>query len=122
MTWGDALLIALACVDLAALAVGLTILRRVTAIVVETGETIHQAVASSIDEAKRDAVIQFSAAVGPALAAFAHEVPRVVREAVGNLHFSAGGQVVVAPDICTGDVHIGGCDGMCTSPDGGSQT
>ncbi|MCL2393261.1 MAG: hypothetical protein FWC87_01130 [Acidimicrobiaceae bacterium] len=63
MTWDQALLIVLAVVDLAALVVGLTILRRVTRIVVDTGEAIHRAVESSIEEAKRDMLAAFMASL-----------------------------------------------------------
>jgi len=63
VTWDQALLIVLAVVDLAALVVGLTILRRVTRIVVDTGEAIHRAVESSIEEAKRDMLAAFMASL-----------------------------------------------------------
>jgi len=87
MTWDQALLVALAVVDLAALTVGLTILRRVTRIVVETGEAIHGAVASSIDEAKRDTVEAFIAALAPALA----HLPNLL----GGMKVSAEGRLSV---------------------------
>jgi hypothetical protein len=119
VTWDQLLLIVLAAVDVAALAVGLTILRRVTRIVIDTGEAIDRAVHESIEEAKHDAVRGFTEALGPALAVLASQVPKVVREAVGNLHIRAGGSLLVADDTYTGDGDIGAGGATCTSPDGG---
>ena len=107
MTWDGVLLVVLAAVDVAALAVGLTILRRVTAIVVETGEAIDRAVRSSIDEARKDAVAGFVAALGPALGVLGQQLPAVVREAVGHLHIRADGTLLVDDGTYTGDVHTG---------------
>ena len=120
MTWDRVLLVVLSVVDLAALAVGLTILRRVTRIVVDTGEAIHAAVHASIDEAKHETVRSFTDALGPALGVLASQVPKAVREAVGNLRIQAGGTLLVSDQPCTPPVDIDGLRPPCTSPDGGS--
>lgn len=91
MKWSDVLIIVLAIIDCAALFVGLTILRRVTRIVVETGDAIHSAVSDSIGEAKTEAVHEFTAAVGPALGLLAAEIPKALREGIKGVRVSAGG-------------------------------
>lgn len=95
MTWQSVLLVVLAGVDVAALAVGLTVLAKVRTIVVDAGEEINAAVQTSIGAAKDDAVRQFSDALGPALAVLAGQVPVVLRQALGNIRVAAGGHLVV---------------------------
>lgn len=98
MTWQAVLLVVLAGVDVAALAVGLSILAKVRTIVVDAGEEIRRAVANSIEEAKGEAVAEFTNALGPALALLAAQVPVVLRQALGHLRVAAGGHLVVDHD------------------------
>lgn len=76
---------ALVLVDLAALTVGLTILRRVTKLVISVGDRIHEAVESSIEQARQDAVTGFLESATPIIAAVATGVPKVVREALSEV-------------------------------------
>ena len=91
MTWQDAVLITLTVVDISALAVGLTVLRRVTGLVRQAGEAVHEAVVEGIEDAKRDVVVGLASAVAPALGELRTQVPRAVEairrdliEAVGR--------------------------------------
>lgn len=68
------MLLVLSVVDFCALGVGLTILRRVTKIVVETGKAIDRAVTENINSARDSAVDEFASAVKPALAQAATEL------------------------------------------------
>lgn len=93
--WQSILLVVLAGVDVAALAVGLSILSQVRTMVVDAGEQIHAAVQESISDAKSEAVDEFKAALGPALAVLAGQVPVVLRQALGHIRVAAGGHLVV---------------------------
>ena len=95
MTWQSILLAVLAGVDVAALGVGLTILRRVRRIVVDAGAEIHQAVQDSIADAKSEAVGEFSAALSPALAGLASHLPTVIGQALEHVRVEAGGHLVI---------------------------
>ena len=80
MRWTDVDIIVLTIVDLCALGVGVTILRRVTKIVVETGNAIHSAVGQNINEARESAVDAFAEAVGPAISQAAiHLLPMITQ-------------------------------------------
>lgn len=67
MSWQSIDIIALTFVDLCALGIGLTILRRVTHIVKDAGTQIKEAVTENIAEAKEEASASFAEAVGPAI-------------------------------------------------------
>lgn len=102
MTWAHAMIIALSVIDLCALGVGVTILRRVTRTVEENGIAIRKAVLEGIDEAKEAAVSKFMVAVGPALAKVAETVPTVIKDSIERavgastvLRVQGGGQVSV---------------------------
>lgn len=75
-------------IDLAALGVGLTVLRRVTRIVKETGEAVHAAVTEQIIEAQRGATEGFIAALGPALAL----LPDALHDALRRVRVSGDGR------------------------------
>jgi hypothetical protein len=67
VTWQDGLLLFLSIVDVSALVVGLTVLRRVTRLVRDAGEQIHESVMESIDEAQGHAVRRLVEVVAPVL-------------------------------------------------------
>lgn len=67
-------------VDAAALAVGLTILRRVTKQVHETADAIRREVNGAINQAEQQAVGAFINAATPALAMVAQTVPTILRD------------------------------------------
>ena len=78
MTWESAILIALTVVDVSALAVGLTVLRRVTRLVREAGDEVHRAVVEGIDQAKMDAVNGVAHAVVPVVSELMTQLPRAI--------------------------------------------
>ena len=78
MTWQSALVIVLVVVDISALGVGLTVLRRVTRLVVDAGEQIHASVLESVEQAKSDAVRGVAEAVGPIVANLVTQVPSAI--------------------------------------------
>lgn len=105
MNWSHAMIVALAVIDLCALGVGVTILRKVTRTVEENGIAIREAVMEGIEEAKETAVAKFMVAVGPALGKIAETVPGVIKTAVEttlsksiSVQVQGGGQVVVEPE------------------------
>lgn len=71
-------------VDLCALGVGLTILRKVTNQIKTTGTVIEDAVKDGINTAKSDAIQKFTDAVGPALGHIATIVPGIISDAIGE--------------------------------------
>jgi len=78
-------------IDLAALGVGLTVLRRVTRIVKETGDAVHAAVTDQIVEAQHSATDGFIEALGPALAM----LPGALHDALGRVRISADGRFTI---------------------------
>lgn len=105
MSWSHAMIVALAVIDLCALGVGVTILRKVTRTVEENGIAIREAVIAGIEEAKDMAVVKFMVAVGPALGKISETVPGIIKSAVEtalsksiSVHVQGGGQVVVEPE------------------------
>jgi thioredoxin-like negative regulator of GroEL len=73
VTWQDGLLLFLSIVDVSALVVGLTVLRRVTRLVRDAGEQIHESVMESIDEAQGHAVRRLVEVVAPVLEEIAND-------------------------------------------------
>ena len=74
MNWQSIDIIILTIVDLCALGVGVTILKRVTRIVHESASAINKAVETNIEGARESAVSSFAEAVGPALTKAATEL------------------------------------------------
>lgn len=107
MSFDHAMIVALTVVDLCALGVGLTILRRVTRIVQDAGSAVETATMAGIDRAKAEAVEQFSEAVAPALSklgdavapaliSLGQAVPGMLREVLSeHISISAEGQLEV---------------------------
>lgn len=86
MTWNDILLIILTGIDCAALAVGLTVLRRVTRLVKATGDQIHLAVMESIDQAKHDTVDAVVAELGPAVGTLLSQLSIAVQKLTNSVN------------------------------------